>query len=280
MADPLLSLPLYQVPYTVIDVETTGLYPALGDAICEIALISVREGQVVEEYERLVDPGRPISPEAYAVNRITADMLVGAPPFSEIITEVLSRLEGTAVVAHNAPFDLSFLVAALEEGQIPIPQNPVVDTLALARNCYGFPHNNLHAIARDLGIFAPSRHRALGDAWAAWRILAFFCQDLQARWGIGTLGELIRAQGGPIPWPSPLPREELPPVLGEALTKRRALFLRYCSSEGQISERTVEPLRVGSYQGAVYLVARCMLRGEQRTFRLDRIVEMRLHGPG
>lgn len=280
MSQPLLSLPLYQVPYTIIDVETTGLFPALGDAICEIALIAVREGQIVEEYERLVDPGRPISSEAYAVHRITSEMLLGAPTFAEIAEEVLSRLEGTAVVAHNAPFDLGFLAAALEEEHMPIPQNPVVDTLALARNCYGFPHNNLHAIARDLGILIPRRHRALDDARATWRVLDFFSQDLQARWGISTLGELIRAQGGPILWPCSLQPEELPPVLSEALAKRRALFLRYCASDGQVSERTVEPLRVGAYQGAVYLVARCTLRGEQRTFRLDRILEMRLHGPG
>ena len=240
----------------------------------------MREGQIVDEYERLVDPGRPISAEAYAVNRISPEMLVGAPPFADIVAEILSRLEDTAVVAHNAPFDLAFLAAALEEEHIPLPQNPVVDTLALARNCYGFPHNNLHAIARDLGIVIPRRHRALDDARATWRVLDFFSQDLQVRWGIATLGELIRVQGGPISWPTSMLPEELPPVLGEALAKRRALFLRYCTSEGQVTERTVEPLRVGSYQGAVYLVARCTLRGEQRTFRLDRILEMRLHGPG
>jgi DNA polymerase III epsilon subunit family exonuclease len=280
VADPLLSLPLYQVPFSVLDVETTGLHPGLGDTICEIAILRVCDGQVTDEYETLVDPGRPISPEAYAVNRISSDMLRGAPPLSHVVGEVLTRLQETAIVAHNAHFDLSFLVAALEQEHLPVPENPVVDTLALARLRFGFPKNNLHAIAQDLGIVASRRHRALGDAWTTWRVLEFFMQDLQARWGIGTLGELIRAQGGVILWPRIYPREALPPVLAEALSKRRALFLRYCSSEGDVTERTVEPLRVGSYQGVVYLVARCMLRDEQRTFRLDRILEMRLHELG
>jgi DNA polymerase III epsilon subunit family exonuclease len=276
VADPLLSLPLYQVPFAVLDVETTGLHPELGDAICEIAILRVCDGRVQEEYQRLVDPGRPLSPEAYAVNRISSDLLRGAPPFAEIVGEVLPRLEGAAIVAHNAPFDLGFLVAALEELDEPIPANPIVDTLALARTCYGFPKNNLHAIAQDLGISVLLRHRALGDVWTTWRILEFFSQDLQSRWGLGTLGELIHAQGGPISWPCSLPREALPDVLAEALARRRPIFLRYCSSEGDVSERTVEPLRVGAYQGALYLVARCTLRGEQRTFRLDRILEMHL----
>jgi hypothetical protein len=151
-----------------------------------------------------------------------------------------------------------------------------VDTLALARLRFGFPRNNLHAIAEDLGLYMPRRHRALGDVETTWHIFEFFMQDLQSRWGIGTLGELIRAQGGAIAWPRIYPRESLPPVLAEALEKRRALFIRYCSSGGAVSERTVEPLRVGSYQGIVYLVARCALRGAQRTFRLDRVQEMRL----
>ncbi len=277
MADPLLSLPLYQVTFAVLDVETTGLYPALGDAICEVAVLRGCDGRVLSQYQQLVDPGRPISPEAYAVNRISSDLLRGAPPFGRIADQVLACLEGAAVVAHNAPFDLSFLVAALEEAGRPIPNNPVVDTLALARNCYGFPSNSLQAVAGRLGIVPSRRHRALGDARATWRVLEFFIQDLQSRWGISTLGELIRAQGGPIPWPRSVPREILPQVLTEALERKKPLLLRYCSSEGQVTERTVEPLRVGTYQGAVYLVARCLSRGEQRTFRLDRILEMRLH---
>ncbi len=280
MADPLLSLPLYQVPFAVLDVETTGLFPGLGDAICEVAVLQVDEGKVREEYQSLVDPGRPVSPDAYAVNRIGAELLRGAPRFAQIADQVLERLRGRAVVAHNAAFDLSFLVAALEEEQLPIPDNPVVDTLALSRLCFGFPKNNLHAVAQDLGIVISRKHRALGDTWTTWRVLEFFMQDLQSRWGIGTLGELIRAQGGPIPWPRGYPRAALPDVLAEALDRRRLLFLRYRSSEGEVTERSVEPLRVGTYQGIVYLVARCTLRGEQRTFRLDRILEMRLDERG
>lgn len=276
MADPLLSLPLYRAPYAVLDVETTGLNAALGDAICELAILRVREGRVHRSYHTLVDPGRPISPGAYAVNRITEEMLRGAPAFAQVADRVLDELRGAVLVAHNAPFDLSFLVAALQEVPRPIPGNPVLDTLAIARNCYAFPSNSLHAIAADLGIAQEKRHRALADAWTTWKLLEFFCRDLQLRRGIGTVGELVHLQGGPIRWPEGPDLDELPGVLVEALERRRLLFLRYCSSSGFVTERAVEPLRVGVYQGTVYLVARCLLRGEQRTFRLDRVLEMRL----
>ncbi len=276
MSDPLLSLPLYRAPYAVIDLETTGLRAALGDAICEIAVLRVQEGRVHRSYHTLIDPGRPISPEAYAVNRITEDMLRGAPTFAQVADRVLAELRGAVLVAHNAPFDLSFLVAALQEVPRPIPNNPVLDTLAIARNCYGFPSNSLYAIAADLGIAREARHRARDDAWTTWKILEFFCRDLQLRRGIGTVGQLVHLQGGPIRWPEGPDLNELPEVLVEALERRRLLFLRYCSSSGLVTERAVEPLRVGMYQGTVYLVARCLLRGEQRTFRLDRVLEMRL----
>ncbi len=276
MADPLLSLPLYRAPYAVVDIETTGLHAALGDAICEIAILRVQEGHVCRCFHTLVDPGRPISPEAYAVNGITQAMLRGAPPFARIADRVWTELDGAVVVAHNAPFDLSFLAVALEEASRPAPRQPVLDTLAIARNCYAFPRNSLHAIASDLGIPRVASHRALGDAWTTWKVLEFFSRDLQLRRGIGTVGELVRLQGGPIPWPEAPDREALPDVLAEALERRRLLFLRYCSSNGVVTERAVEPLRVGIYQGAVYLVARCLVHGEQRTFRLDRVLEMRL----
>ncbi|MGC8873897.1 MAG: exonuclease domain-containing protein [Chloroflexia bacterium] len=277
MADPLLSLPLYRAPYAVVDVETTGLHAALGDAICEIAILRAQEGRVHRWFHTLVDPGRPVSPEAYAVNRITEEMLRGAPTFEQVADRVLAELEGAVLVAHNAPFDLLFLVAAFQEASRAVPSNPVLDTLAIARNCYGFSRNSLHAIASDLQIAQPGRHRALADTWTTWRLLEFFCRDLPVRRGIGTVGELVRLQGGPIRWPEGPDPDELPEVLVEALEGRRLLFLRYCSSAGTVTERAVEPLRVGVYQGTFYLIARCLWRGEQRTFRLDRVLEMRLH---
>lgn len=280
MADPLLSLPLYRVPFAILDVETTGLYPGLGDAICEIAILRMREGQEELRFQSLVNPGRPISPEAYEVNQISSELLRSAPGFSDIADDVLEVLEGATLVAHNAPFDLSFLVAALEELRLPIPHNPIVDTLALARNCYGFPRNNLQAIARDLGIHIACEHRAMADVETTWHVFQFFSQDLQARWGIGSLGELVRAQGALINWPKPYPRDSLPNALAEALEQHRFLYLRYRASGGQVTERIVEPLRVGAYRGSTYLVARCLMKEEQRTFRLDRIVEMRVHDIG
>jgi DNA polymerase-3 subunit epsilon len=144
--------PLGEVTFTVLDVETTGLSAHLGDRVCEIALLRCRGGGELARFQSLVDPGRPISPGARAVNGIADEELAGAPSFAEVSATVLDFLEGSALVAHNAPFDLSFLNRELEIcGCTPI-SGVIIDTLALARRCYRFSSNSLGSVARYLGL--------------------------------------------------------------------------------------------------------------------------------
>jgi DNA polymerase-3 subunit epsilon len=115
MIDPFdPNRPLNQVAFALFDVETTGLSPAYGHRVCEVACLRVHDGLEVGSFESLVDPGRPISPGAFRVNRITPDMLSGAPTFAAVAGPFLALMEGAVLVAHNAPFDLGFLAAELE----------------------------------------------------------------------------------------------------------------------------------------------------------------------
>ena len=135
--------PLDQVTFALFDVETTGLSPAYGHRICEVACLRLRGGVRIGHMESLVDPGRAISPGAYRVNRIEADMLVGAPTFEQVAIELQELMAGAVLVAHNAPFDLGFLANELQVAQIPPPEGLVVDTLELARRASSFASNSL-----------------------------------------------------------------------------------------------------------------------------------------
>jgi len=108
-----LSCPVDEVTFTVLDVETTGLNPQYGDRVCEIALLRCEGGRELGRFHSLVDPGRPISPGAFAVNRIRDEDLIGAPLFADIASTVLEMLGNSVLVAHNAPFDLGFLGSEL-----------------------------------------------------------------------------------------------------------------------------------------------------------------------
>ena len=95
----------------VVDVETTGLSAAFGDRICEIGLVRARGDAILDTYQTLVNPQRPISPGARRVNGLSDAELQPAPLFASIADQVLARIDGAMLVCHNAPFDLGFLEA-------------------------------------------------------------------------------------------------------------------------------------------------------------------------
>jgi DNA polymerase III subunit epsilon len=161
---------LRDVPYVAADVETTGLSPDSGDRICEVGMVRFLRGSALDSFVSFVNPLRPIPSGASAVNGITDAMVAGAPTFSDLYPRIIEFLGDDPLVFHNAPFDLSFLRAESRIAGLDWPGNPVVDTLALARNSGRFRSHNLAAVCREFGITS-SFHRAEADAWAAGRLL-------------------------------------------------------------------------------------------------------------
>ena len=265
--------PLNETTFALFDVETTGLNPAYGHRVCEVGCLRVRNGEEIECFESLVDPGRPISAGAYYVNQITPQMLHGAPAFGTVAPSLLALLEDAVLVAHNAPFDWGFLAAELHIAQLSPPEGPVVDTLTLVRRTYGFARNSLSAVVQALDIKVAPTHRAMSDVQATRYVLERILWDLDRRWNVTTLGQLLAFQGGPIPYPQPsvVP---LPPSIAEALDSQGRVQMRYVDARGQETVRRVRPLRVHEERGQLYLVAHCYQRDALRTFRLDRVVEL------
>jgi DNA polymerase III subunit epsilon len=280
---------LYEQVFAVVDVETTGLSARMGDRICEIAVVVAHGGKVVNQLQTLVNPQKPISRGASAVNGISDAMVRTAPTFREVAAAVSQILDGAVLVAHNASFDMAFLSSEMQAAGLVPPANPVVDTLALARRCYTFPSNKLGDIARTLGINSRGLHRALADATITWQVLKRFLWDLQSQ-GVTTLPGLLDLQGSitsPAGWRMTPPIMEwdggefnpiqgLPTIIEQAVRTHSALRIRYVGSDGKQSERLVQPSKITLREQATYLVAFCHLKGEERTFRLDRIVELRI----
>jgi DNA polymerase III epsilon subunit family exonuclease len=258
-------------PLVVVDVETTGLSPRYGDRVVEIGLVRA-EGGVEATFQSLVNPCYPISPGAMAVHGITQEMVESAPAFGELAETIWPILDGAILVAHNAPFDLSFLNAERDELGLPPLRNRVIDTLALARRHFQFPRNGLGVIAEALGIPAPVQHRALADARTTLQVLGRFVVELQAH-GMTTMNALCCEPSSQ--WSrDPDGVAELPPPITEALAAKRRLQVRYVSAQQVETVREVEPLEILPQGDYLYLRAFCHLRQDERTFRLDRIVEM------
>ena len=267
----LLQLSLSDVPFVLFDIESTGLEPQGGDRICEIALVHWQTGVQRGTFETLINPGRAISPAALAVNNIPAHLLAGAPTFGAVCDALLGHLDGKVLVAHNAPFDLSFLNTELVRLGRPTINNPLVDTLQLARTFLVHDRYNLAALARSLGLERPS-HRAMSDVVALKAVFVHLLERLRML-GVSTLDDLLRAQRGLLPGE---PEPNAPAELLTALREGLRLQITYHTGGGDPVPRMILPLELQHTRGMARLVAYCYLRNSQRTFYLDRIGEMRL----
>lgn len=259
----------------VFDVETTGLHPNWGDRVCEVGILRCQGDAILEAYQTLVNPQRSVSRGAFGVHHIPDDELMRAPLFAEVADEVLARLEGAIFVAHNAPFDLVFLASELAHIGLPMPQLIALDTLRLAQALYPFGSHSLGNLCHYLGIdLEAGEHRALADTFLTWQLFQRLTDALWRR-GVRTLGEALLLQGGAIRYERPEPLD-IPEPIREALRNRWHLHLLYRSESGQVTERLVRPLEVARRGDVIVLVAHCLLRDAQRTFRLDRILRLDL----
>ena len=176
-----LPNPLLARPFVAIDFETTGLYPAVGDEICEMGLVRVENGELTREYSQLVNPGKAMDPAAAQVSGITAEMLESQPRFQDVVDDYLPYFEGGIIVAHNAEFDMAFLQYKLVRMARPQLSNPVLDTLDLARAFDESGPYTLGILANRLGIEGPHAHRALEDARMAARVMLYYLNEYHKR---------------------------------------------------------------------------------------------------
>jgi DNA polymerase-3 subunit epsilon len=162
-----LGTHLSQVTFCVVDLETTG--GAETDMITEVGAVKVRGGEVLGEFQTLVNPKAHIPPLIAVLTGITNQMVANAPGLGHVLPSFLAFAHGTVLVAHNAPFDVGFLRRACEACEYSFPRWPVVDTAALARQILlrdEVPNCRLATLARHFHATITPNHRALTDAQA------------------------------------------------------------------------------------------------------------------
>ncbi len=264
--------PLAALPFAFFDLETTGLLPAHGHRICEIGLLRIRAGQIEAAFDQLLDPQCALEEQAAAVNGLSYELLQGAPIFAAVAHTLLELLDGAVLVAHNAPFDVIFLIHELQLLNLPAPPMPVLDTLVLARRLIHQPSYSLAALARELDLPTP-QHRAMSDVVTLRALFEYLTPHLAAH-GITTLEDTLRFQRGLLPdQPDPVP----PPLIDQALRERRRLRIVYSSRTTQgPTERLVQPLELTQEPKGLFLRAYCYLRNDLRSFIISRIESMEL----
>ncbi len=152
----------------VLDTETTGLDPAAGHRIVEVAAVElVNHVATACYFQTYIDPERDMPDEAFQVHGLSQDFLSGHPPFAEIADDFLAFVGDSPLVIHNADFDMKFLNAELDRAGRPlIDRGRAVDTLAIARRRFPGAQVSLDALCRRFEIDNSDRelHGALLDS--------------------------------------------------------------------------------------------------------------------
>ena len=156
--------------YVVVDVETTG---GSGDQhrITELAAVRVRDGKIVDRFQTLINPQRPIPQKITRLTGITDDMVAGAPRFSDVADEFAAFMGDAIFAAHNVNFDYGFV--SREYGRLGRRfRHPKLCTCASMRRLYpGLPSYSLGALCAESDVPLKQHHRALCDAEAAAELL-------------------------------------------------------------------------------------------------------------
>jgi DNA polymerase III epsilon subunit family exonuclease len=267
-----LSAYLRGQTFVAFDTETTGLW-APSHRIVEIGAVRFRLGdESSETFASLVNPQRPMPPEVIGIHGITDDMVADAPTIDDVLRRFLDFCGDAVLVAHNAPFDISFVGCELERCGMSFGDNLILDTVDIYRRLFpGLPGYSLLTLAQQLSISQTQAHRALADAEYVCRLLRHAAAQFPLIGNSEALSAAFTTYRMQF-WRSdpaviPVGFEDL----ALALDERRRIRIRYRSTGQEAAWRVVRPLGVHALGDRLYLNAHCEKVNAERTFRFDRI---------
>jgi DNA polymerase-3 subunit alpha (Gram-positive type) len=186
---------LKELDFVVVDVEATGAKTP-PNRLIELGAYRIREGRIVDKFSSLVNPEIPIPRFVVALTGITNDMVRNAPVFADVVPRWLDFVSESVLIAHNAPFDTSFLnheISRVYPGHRMV--NPHLCTVKLSRRALPeLANHRLDTIASHFSIPIISRHRAGSDALATAEIFLLLLSRLEETYGVKDLAAARKFQ--------------------------------------------------------------------------------------
>ena len=191
---PTSATRMENITFVIFDTETTGFSP-INDRVLEIGAVKVRDGKKLGEKTWLINPKRSIPWYVENVHHITSDMLKDRPTFDQVYPEFLEFIDGSVLIAHNAPFDIRMMSAEAARAKMPAPKNAVLDSLALFRNWY--PDLKSHQLGDIVDLLDISRegmqaHRATDDSLFVYLAIQ---KEMERRSEDPRFSELLKSAG-------------------------------------------------------------------------------------
>ncbi len=287
----LLKKPVSELTFVAFDSEATGRHPIIS-GLLELAGVKFKgNGKIIDSRSQLINPLRKIPEEVIKIHGITDELVQGKPVLAEVVPAFLQWMQSdeggvhddsdsNIFIAHNAGFDLGFLQVALTRLGLPLPGNPVIDTLALARKF--LPDARNHKLQTLVEYFRHESksgfHRAGPDSWHLTRV---FLDILKKAGNNCTLADLVDACGvlnfnlafEEFADPHKSSNRKVA-VIGESIKQGSDLYIHY-RGHG-LKFRQVTPLTVLYSERRYYLRAYCHASENERTFRVNRISGLEL----
>ncbi len=168
------DLPLEDTTFVVFDTETTGFNAAGGDQMIEIGAVKIKNGEIIDTFDELINPGYHIPDNITAITEITDEMVKNADNEKEVTKRFLAWTSDNPMVAHNARFDISFIKSAMQKYKLGEFNNTVIDTLELSRALdSGFARHSLSAIVKRYNVDFDEEHHHRADYDAKGTALVF-----------------------------------------------------------------------------------------------------------
>jgi len=181
-----MHLPMFNKPIVMLDFETTGLSPAAGDRITEVAALRIENGRIVERFVSLVNCRAYVPFYITQLTGITQAMVDAAPCVSEVVPQLLRFIGRDALAAHNAGFDEKFLLAESQRLGLQPEYERLICSLKLSRRLFpGLSSYKLAMLSASLGIrFKGAAHRAEADAEVSAQVLIHIGEHLARTYGV------------------------------------------------------------------------------------------------
>jgi DNA polymerase-3 subunit alpha (Gram-positive type) len=185
-----IDLDLREGTYVIFDIETTGL-SVTSNKIIELAGVKMQDGKEIGRFSTFIDPHEHIPYHIQQLTNITDDMVRGAPDIEDKLPEFVEFVGDAVLVAHNARFDMGFIQANLKRLGLKELENPVLDTLELARFLFpSMKNHRLNTLAEKFKVSLENHHRAIDDSIALGFVLFHLLKETTEQRGIVNLNRL------------------------------------------------------------------------------------------
>ena len=270
-----LSSFIKNATFVAFDTETTGLWAPV-NRIVEIAAVkfSVIE-EAADTFQALVNPGMPIPPEVIEIHGITNEMVADQPSADVVLKQFIDFCGPDSILlAHNAAFDISFVGCELDRASLPVPENPILDTVDIFKRFQpDHASYSLISLCRHYNICESQDHRALSDAQMVRELFIKSLGHLSAANSIEVLSNMITVHKmeGWHAQEARLPAEF--DVLNKAVDDGLRVEIMYQAPARTAHKRIIRPKHIYKLGKVYYINSYCEYSKDERTFRLDRMAD-------